>query len=87
MQKGKRATTVSAIIALTALLYLPITGQEQEPIHENVSVVNYEVVCRVYDAGGKPVSGLTKKDFILRVNGRDHVRGQSLHGASVGIRE
>ncbi|HNX98108.1 MAG TPA: hypothetical protein PKK12_10545, partial [Candidatus Aminicenantes bacterium] len=65
----------AALLALFAFLVLsgpslPGSTQEQEKLREDVLVVNQEVVARVLE-GGRPVGGLRKDDFTLRVDGRE----------------
>ncbi len=57
------------IMGLLSIGMLQGDGPQQERIKERVSVVNVEVVVRVFHKG-QPVSGLKIEDFILEVNGR-----------------
>jgi len=50
-------------------------AQEQERVVEKVEVINVELPVRVFFKG-KPVAGLTKSDFTLRVNGKK----RDIHG-------
>ena len=52
---------------LSVLLFSGLAGQDE--VVERVEVVNREVLVRVFD-GGKPVAGLTRKDFTLMENGK-----------------
>ncbi len=56
-------------VMLTFLLFFSLFTQEQEKIIETVRVRNIEIPVRVFK-GTQLVGGLTKKDFILYVNGK-----------------
>jgi len=70
------------VILMAIILYVLFPGsgyardaQEQERVVEKVEVINVELPVRVFFKG-KPVAGLTKSDFTLRVNGKK----RDIHG-------
>lgn len=54
------------------VLFLPLPGQNEEPIKEAVSVVNVEVPVRVFFSGHS-VAGLAKEDFQISEDGKPQV--------------
>lgn len=72
MKNVFHSVCIYACVFTLAIIFtplLPVSAQQQDKIVEEVAVVNVLVPVRVFHKG-KPVEGLTKKDFQLYENGQ-----------------
>jgi len=60
------------IAAITALILfaLPATTQEYEAFFEEFDVILHQIQVNVLDRDGKPIRGLTKEDFEIKLDGQ-----------------
>ncbi len=59
----------SLSVLITILWLMPAGISSQERVQEYVEVNQVELIVRVMDRGGSPVSGLSQKDFAVTENG------------------